>query len=144
MKIYFAASIRGGREDADIYSGLISHLKSHGKVLTEHVGDASLDKDGEVHLTDEQIYKRDMDWLKECDVLVAEVSTPSLGVGYEIREAEGLSKRILCLYRPQEGKKLSAMISGSEITVRNYSSLGEATKIIDSFFLNSLNPIEKA
>ncbi len=133
-KIYFAASIRAGRGDVDIYSALVSHLKSHGKVLTEHVGDVSLHKEGEIHLTDEEIYKRDMDWLRECDVLVAEVSTPSLGVGYEIREAERLGKRSLCLYRPQEGKRLSGIISGSGVAVRNYGSLEEATRILDSFF----------
>ncbi len=144
MKIYFAASIRAGRDDVDIYSSLLSHLKNHGRVLTEHVGSVALHKDGEIHLTDEQIYKRDMDWLQECDALVAEVSTPSLGVGYEIREAERLGKKILCLYRPQEGKRLSGIISGSGVEVRTYNSLEEAAKILDSFFLNSLNPIEKA
>ena len=132
-KIYFAGSIRAGRGDADIYSSLISHLKSYGKVLTEHVGNIT-NEHGETNLTDGDIYRRDMDWLAESDVLVAEVSTPSLGVGYEIKEAERLGKKALCLYRPQEGKRLSAIISGSGIEVRNYSSLEEATGILDSFF----------
>ena len=143
-KIYFAGSIRAGRGDAEIYYGIVSCLKSHGKVLTEHVGDVSLHKDGEVHLTDEEIYRRDMDWLKESDILAAEVSTPSLGVGYEIREAEKLGKKALCLYRPQEGKRLSAIISGSGIPVKTYSSLEEAAKIIDSFFSEFSKAIEKA
>ena len=82
MKIYFAASIRAGRGDVDIYYSLVSYLKNHGKVLTEHVGDVSLHEGGEIHLSDEDIYKRDMDWRRESDVFVAEVSTPSLGVGY--------------------------------------------------------------
>lgn len=38
MKIYFAGSIRGGRDDASIYARLIEELKTHGEVLTEHVG----------------------------------------------------------------------------------------------------------
>ena len=36
--------------------------------------------------------------------LVAEVTQPSLGVGYEIGRAVAMDKKILCLYRPQEGK----------------------------------------
>ncbi len=42
MKIYFAGSIRGGRDDAEIYSGIIELLKRYGDVLTEHVGDRTL------------------------------------------------------------------------------------------------------
>ena len=36
--------------------------------------------------------------------IVAEVTQPSLGVGYEIGRAVDMKKPILCLYRPQEGK----------------------------------------
>ena len=38
IKIYFCGSIRGGRQDADLYARLIEHLKTYGPVLTEHVG----------------------------------------------------------------------------------------------------------
>jgi hypothetical protein len=47
-------------------------------------------------------------------VVVAEVSTPSLGVGYELGIAEKLKIPVLCLYRPITGKRLSAMINGNE------------------------------
>ena len=46
MKIYFAGSIRGGRGDADLYAQLVTELKNHGTVLTEHVGSEELLKDG--------------------------------------------------------------------------------------------------
>ncbi len=75
-----------------------------------------------------------MTWLKDSDVVIAEVSTPSLGVGYEIREAEILRKRILCLYRTQDAKRLSAMLTGDRnLPVREYTSLEEAVKHIDDF-----------
>lgn len=45
-KIYFAASIRGGRQDAHIYSKIVALLKNYGRVLTEHVGDQSLTAGG--------------------------------------------------------------------------------------------------
>lgn len=135
MKIYFAGSIRGGRDDAELYLQIINHLRKYGEVLTEHVGDKNLKLLGEDGLTDEYIHNRDLEWVLQSDVLVAEVSTASLGVGYEIGRAIENGKRVLCLYRPQDGKRLSAMIAGSP-DVRNaeYKSLDDAKKIIDDFF----------
>lgn len=141
-KIYFAASIRGGRSDIDLYIDLIEHLKQYGEVLTEHIGDKKLDLE-EDGLTDSQIHSRDMNWLGESKCIVAEVTTISLGVGYELGRIvernlwipEINKKRILCLYRPQADRRLSAMISGSYgITNIEYQSLEEAKKAIDNFF----------
>lgn len=135
MKIYFAGSIRGGRDDAELYGTLINHLKKYGKVLTEHIGLKSLKSMGEEGLTDKQIHDRDLDWILESDVVVGEVTQASLGVGYELGRAVEHSKDVLCLYRPQKDKKLSAMIGGSDkITYKNYNNLEEAKKIIDNYF----------
>lgn len=134
MKIYFAGSIRGGRDDKEFYLEIINLLGKYGKVLTEHIGDKTLSAMGEDGPTDEYIYERDMAWLNEADVVVAEVSTPSLGVGYEVAKAESMGKKILCLYRPEGGKYLSAMIAGNpHITVGEYKNIEEALKVIDDF-----------
>ena len=135
MKIYFAGSIRGGRGDADLYSQLIRHLKQYGKVLTEHIGNKGLTLLGEDGKTDEYIHNRDMDWLLQSKVIVAEVTTPSLGIGYEIGRGVENHKDILCLHRKQYGKNLSAMIAGSpDVTNKQYKNLDEAKQIIDNFF----------
>ena len=42
MKIYFAGSIRAGRDDQELYQRLIQSLQYHRQVLTEHVGDPNL------------------------------------------------------------------------------------------------------
>lgn len=110
MRIYFAGSIRGGREDAALYRRIIALLKMHGRVLTEHVGETGA---AEADVSDEAIYQRDMAWLEEADVVVAEVTIPSHGVGYELARAETLGKPILCLYRPETGHHLSALIAGN-------------------------------
>jgi len=134
MKIYFAASIRAGREDVDTYSKIIEHLKNHGEVLTEHIGDKNISSKGE-NLPVEEIHARDLDFLFSSDVVVAEVSNPSLGVGYEIGIAVEHGKKILCLYRPQEGKLLSTMLMGCpQIIVKEYKTIGELKQIIDDFF----------
>ncbi|NQU86844.1 MAG: nucleoside 2-deoxyribosyltransferase [Mariniphaga sp.] len=138
MKIYFAGSIRGGREDAELYYQIIDYLKNFGEVLTEHIGDKTLSAMGDDGPTDHFIHDRDMEWLLAADVIVAEVTTISMGVGYEIGRAVDNNKPVLCLYRPKEGKKLSAMISGNKkICVANYLAFPEAKKILDIYFENT-------
>jgi len=132
LKIYFSGSIRGGRQDAQSYHDLISFLKGYGHVLTEHIG--QLDLVDERHLPPRQVHERDLDWLRSADLVVAEVSTPSLGVGYELGRAVEMGKPILCLYRKQEDKLLSGMISGSPgIVTEIYEGLEGAKESVGRF-----------
>jgi nucleoside 2-deoxyribosyltransferase len=134
MKIYFAGSIRGGREDAALYLQIIEYLKTFGEVLTEHIGDAKLTDLGDDGPTDRYIHDRDLEWLQSSDVLVAEVTTVSMGVGYEIGRAVESGKRVLCLFRPDSGKNLSAMISGCPgLKLVNYNNLNDVQKMISEF-----------
>ena len=134
MKIYFAGAIRGGREDAEFYFNIIHYLEKFGVVLTEHVGNTELSEKGEISRTDNDIFQRDLNWLQSADVVVAEVSTPSLGVGYELGIAEKLKIPVLCLYRPIKGKRLSAMINGNEkFQCQAYQGFDEAKTHINNF-----------
>ncbi|KAJ3047861.1 2'-deoxynucleoside 5'-phosphate N-hydrolase 1 [Quaeritorhiza haematococci] len=76
-----------------------------------------------------------MNWLSSADVVIAECTQPSLGVGYEIGIAEKLGKKICVLYRgPKEARKLSAMLSGNpHVTVVYYSDVEEACRQIDGY-----------
>ncbi len=133
MTIYFAGSIRGGRDDLDIYLSLIDELKKYGEVFTEHIGKHSI-TDAREDLTSEEIYERDMAWLRQADVIVAEVTKPSLGVGYEIAQAEAMSKRILCLHRTLPGARVSAMIGGNpNLDVRTYTNLTDAAELLREY-----------
>ena len=126
MKIYFAGSIRGGREDAALYQHIIEYLKNFGDVLTEHIGDPKLTNLGDDGPTDSYIHNRDLEWLQSADFLVAEVTTVSMGVGYEIGRAVESGKKVLCLFRPESGKNLSAMITGCpNLELVNYSDFDE-------------------
>jgi len=134
-KIYFAGSIRGGRDDQEIYFAVIKELGKYGTVLTEHLGSKELGVQGEHTNTDTFIFKRDMDWVREADVIVAEVSTPSLGVGYELGQAEAMGKQILCLYRPSEGKRLSAMVAGNNyVQIEEYQTLKDVVELFSGYF----------
>lgn len=134
MKIYFAGSIRGGREDAALYLQIINFLSTFGTVLTEHIGDPTLSELGDDGPTDQYIHDRDLEWLQSADVLVAEVTTVSMGVGYEIGRAVESGKKILCLYRPNSGKNISAMIAGcKDLELKHYEKLEEAQTAISEF-----------
>ncbi|WP_138431626.1 nucleoside 2-deoxyribosyltransferase [Fodinibius saliphilus] len=131
MNIYFSGSIRGGRQDAALYNQLINELKKFGNVLTEHVGASNISNEP----TDEQIYQQDMKWLKEADILIGEVTTPSHGVGYEIGQAIAMDKQVFCLHQTDKDKALSAMINGAPaIKCFEYSEVEEAKKIIQQIF----------
>lgn len=133
MKIYFAGSIRGGREDKDLYAEIIDMLKSYGEVLTEHIADKNITHMGQIEMTAGEIYNKDMAWLKEADIVIAEVTQVSLGVGYEIGHAENLGKKIVCLYRPNPDKSLSAMIAGNpHCEVINYQKVEELKAYFDN------------
>ena len=134
MKIYFAGSIRGGREDAALYQQIIDYLKTFGEVLTEHIGDPLLTSLGDDGPTDKYIHDRDLAWLQSSNVLVAEVTSISMGVGYEIGRAVESGKKVLCLFRPDAGKNLSAMIAGCEdLKLVNYKTLDDAKYLIAQF-----------
>ena len=135
MKIYFAGAIRGGRADVALYLELVELLRTYGTVLTEHIADEQLTSLGEA-MNDRAIHDRDREWLKEADCLVAEVTTPSLGVGFEIAKGTEWGKRVLCLFRPSAGRLLSALIAGSDrIMVREYQNASQVKNIFDEFFL---------
>ena len=134
MKIYFASAIRGGRDETDIYNNIITYLSSKAEVLTEHVGSSELMTIGETNRSNGEIFLRDMEWLQSADLIIAEVTTPSLGVGYELGIAEKLKIPVLCLYRPIKGKRLSAMISGNEkFNCQTYQTLDDAKVLINKF-----------
>lgn len=137
-EIYFACSIRGSRGDAVAYADLVAHIKIKALVLSEIFADGKLTSQG-MNKPSDLIWKIDTDWVKQSDGIIAEVTNPSLGVGYEIALAETLGKPVLALFNEASGRKLSAMIDGAPgVQVCNYSELSFAKDVIDQF-LDSLD-----
>jgi nucleoside 2-deoxyribosyltransferase len=135
MIIYFAGSIRGGRDLQTHYAALVTHLKHAGHVvLTEHVASGALETD-EGDQSDAEIYAQDIEWLDACDIVIAEVTVPSLGVGYEIGYAlHQAHKPVLCLC--QQNTNLSAMIMGNphpNLQIRFYRDMADAQRAIERF-----------
>lgn len=131
MKIYFAGSIRGGRTDAELYQRMIAYIQRRHTVLTEHVGDLSKSMTEGLANRDKVIYEQDTAWLRESDLVIAECTTPSLGVGYELAYAEKYQKSVHIFY-DKSRTKISAMLSGnSYFKLHPYRNEEELYRILD-------------
>lgn len=128
--ILFVGAIRGDRAHQPTYLEITTLLKKCGTLLSDHVADETISDYGETDLSKEAIYDREMESLKKCDVVVAEVTTPSLGVGYLIAQAVTAQKRVICLYHGEDTYKLSAMIKGSkDVKIYTYAQASDLEKI---------------
>lgn len=139
MKIYFACSITGGREFESVYQEMVAALVQAGhQIPTAHLVESGVGA-LEAEIDPLTVYARDVDWIRASDVLIAEVSVPSHGVGYEIAFALGLGKPVLCVY--QTGRKVSKMITGNPDTnlqVQAYQDSTEAVRVLGDFLTHIL------
>ena len=141
MNLYFACSITGGRAFEPVYQAIISALLADGhEIPTAHLADGGV-KAMEQAAKPIDIYERDTAWIRSCDALVAEVSTPSHGVGYEVAFALSLAKPVLCVF--QAGQAVSKMLTGNthpQIRVNSYHTSAEAVALIRSY-LNEITSL---
>jgi len=137
MNIYFACSITGGREFESIYQAITKALLADGHVVpTAHLADPGVKaREGVVDAA--EIFERDTSWIRACSALIAEVSTPSHGVGFEVAYALNLNKDVLCVFR--EGQGVSKMLTGNphpKLQVRSYKNPDEVVKVIQSYLID--------
>lgn len=134
MNVYFACSVIGGRQDEDAYRAIVRCLLEAGHdVPTAHLSRPDV-LDLEADASPDAVYRRAIAWLDACDAVVAEVSTPSHGVGYELAYALGLGKPALCCY--QAGRRVSTMISGNArptLRLLAYQTPAEAAAGVERF-----------
>lgn len=134
MNIYFACSITGGRSDEPFYRIIVDTLLSDGHTIpTVHLSQQDV-IEFEAVVEPVEVYTRDTKWIDGCEVLIAEVSTPSHGVGYEIAYALHQGKHTLCIYK--HGNPISKMLTGNthpKICVRAYKNSNEMVQIIRKF-----------
>ncbi|OGI22429.1 MAG: hypothetical protein A2808_02920 [Candidatus Moranbacteria bacterium RIFCSPHIGHO2_01_FULL_55_24] len=135
MKIYFASSTRETYEDREMNFQIVQALRRYGKVFSERSELSDTSALG-MKPRNSDIYQHEVGLLKDSDVLVAEVSEPSLGVGYEIALMEQMKKPVLCLFRKKEDHHaLSVMVAGNEkLMIRQYQGPLDLRRIFREFF----------
>lgn len=143
MIVYFACSITGGREEEKTYQVIVDTMIADGhQVPTAHLSRPNVIALEEI-VNPVEVYSRDIEWIDSCDALIAEVSTPSHGVGYEISYALSKNKPVLCLHK--HDTRVSKMIAGNThpfIIVRDYQHADELEKIIHSFLTQVHESVE--
>ena len=134
MNIYFACSITGGRAFESVYQEFTRALLADGhEVPTAHLAEANVMALEQV-IDPREVYDRDVAWIRDCDALIAEVSVPSHGVGYEVGFALDQGKPVLCL--AQDGVSVSKMITGnahSALRVKFYQDATMGIAIVREF-----------
>ena len=144
MRIYLACTVRGDRGGIRAVRAICERLQQHGhEVLTTHLLADDVDA-AESRLSEEEVYRRDIDWLSRCEVLVAEASGSSYGVGFEVGyvlgRAASTGQRVVQLYDAARGHAISRLIIGNgddACTTFAYTSLEDLTAFIDRHFASA-------
>jgi hypothetical protein len=134
MNIYFSCSLTGGRDDEEVYGLIVDHLLAKGHEVPTALLARPEVMELEKVIDPHDVYQRDIAWVEGCDAIIAEVSTPSHGVGYEIALGLLLGKPVLCCYR--EGKTVSKMITGNDrpnLQLGTYEDNLEVIQLLDRF-----------
>jgi len=114
MKIYFTASTSGNGNLVPLYTQIINILLEYKVTLTsgpQIISSHMLEEDKK--LTSKHIYERQRKRIEESDMIIAEASKPSHGVGGEIVYALSLGKPVLALVHTQFEDHISPMVAGN-------------------------------
>jgi hypothetical protein len=141
MRIYLACTVRGDRGGVHAGRAICQRLQHHGhEVLTTHLLGDDVDV-AESALSEEAVFRRDLDWLSNCDVLVAEASGSSYGVGFEVGYVLGRARetgqRVVLVYEAARSDSISRLIVGNcdaACTTFGYQSLAELSTFLDGQF----------
>ena len=138
MTIYLACTVRGDRGGVLAGRAICERLQRHGhRVLTTHLLADNVDT-AESQITETEVFRRDLEWLAACDLLVAEASGSSYGVGFEVGYVLGRAattgQRVILLYDTARRDQVSRLITGNDAvacTTFGYGSIEELTAFID-------------
>jgi len=117
VRVYLACTIRGDRSRLEVARRLGAALEAAGHELMtgRFLGDGAEDEDG--RLSADAVFRRDLDWLDACDVLVAEASGSSYGVGFEVGYVLGRTDRtaqsVIVLYDAARQDRVSRLVAGN-------------------------------
>ena len=140
MNIYLACTVRGDRGAIRTLRALADAVEAMGHtVLTRHL----LDDDADVQesgITERAVFERDLRWLAAADLLIAEASGSSFGVGFEVgyvigRAAE-TTQRVLLVYEAARRSVVSRLIVGNThpaCTTYPYRDAGDLLRFVRVF-----------
>ena len=142
MIIYCAGPIKGDVTFQEFYKESVLIVEALGH---NALSELSNKFPTAIPLTDKQIYMRDIKWLEGSNLMIAEVSGASHGVGFEIAYALCVKKiPVLAVYNDQV-KRISSMITGCndpKLIIKKYYNVEDLAKIIKNFIINNGGKVE--
>jgi nucleoside 2-deoxyribosyltransferase len=139
MIIYCAGPIRGNTTYHENYSEIVRIVEYMGHTALSEVNSKF---SSSIPLNAKQIYTRDIKWIDGSKIMIAEVSGPSLGVGFEVSYALFVKKiPVLAVYHEQAGQ-ISAMISGCSnplLQIKKYTNIDDLTSVVKNYIANGGN-----
>jgi nucleoside 2-deoxyribosyltransferase len=140
MNIYLACTVRGDRGAISALREVADLLERQGHVvLTRHLLAEDVDR-AESELTERDVFERDLRWLDGADLLIAEGSGSSFGVGFEVGYVLGRAaqtgQRVLLLYQAARRSQVSRLIAGNthkSCTTYPYRDPGDLCGFVEAF-----------
>ena len=135
-RVFFSCSMRGGfgRLAQEELRKIPDILEEQGMTVISRHQTREKFMESESRLTDSEIHDRDYAWLKEADIVIAEITNPSLGVGAEIADAVNLGIPVLCVYKQEYEQQISAYVRGKAgVVCKAYSGCEELKTVISGF-----------
>ncbi len=142
MNVYLACTVRGHRGGLAAARALADLIERHGHtVLTRHLLEDDVEA-AESALTERDVFERDLRWLEAADLLIAEASGSSYGVGFEVGyvlgRAHASGQRVLLLYDRARGPHVSRLIAGNthgHCTTYSYESPDDLLEYVDGYLV---------
>lgn len=131
MEIYFCGSMTGSREKQENYEIIIDYLNTYGHVINDFVKDKVV-----IDYEPEIVFKRDSSNLNKTDILIADISVTSTGVGFELGYIYHLNKPVLVVYDENMSAPSTLPRGADKFIVRSYKTIEDEKKIIDEFINN--------
>lgn len=140
MNIYLACTVRGDRGAVGVARALADALEAMGHtILTRHLLEDGVET-AEALLTERAVFERDLEWLTAADILIAEASGSSYGVGFEVGyvlgRADVTGQRVLLLYDIARRGFVSRLISGNahpNCTTYPYRDAEDLLRFVSTF-----------
>lgn len=140
MNVYLACTVRGDRGALGVSRALADAVEGLGHVvLTRHLLAEDADGD-ESALSERQVFERDLRWLESADLLIAEASGSSYGVGFEVGYVAGRAaqtgQRVLLLYDAGRRSRVSRLIAGNThpaCTTYPYRDTADLLRFVEVF-----------